>query len=45
MYNRKIAFLNFKGIQKVLMKTTPQIWMFQNQMHAMNMKNKIAEVW
>ena len=41
---QQITLLNFKGTQKVLTKTIPKIWMFSNQIHAMKMKNKIAEV-
>ena len=44
MHNKKIAFLNFKGLQKGLMKTIPLIWMFPNQIHVEKMKNKIAEI-
>ena len=41
---KKISFLNFKEIQKELIKTIPHIWMFLNQIHIVNMKNEIAEV-
>ena len=44
MHNRKIAFLYFKRIQKVLTKTIPHIRMFPNQIHIMKMKIKIVEV-
>ena len=45
MHNKKkIVFLNFKGIQKVLMKTIPEIRMFPNQIYMVKMKNEIVEV-
>ena len=44
MHNGKFAFLNFKGIQKVLMKTITQIRMFPNQIHVVKMKNEITKV-
>ena len=45
MHNKKKeAFLNFKGIEKVLIKTIPQIRMFLNQIHVVNMNNEIAKV-
>ena len=44
MRSEKVAFLNFKGIQKVLMKTLPQIQIFLNQIHMVKMKNEIAKV-
>ena len=43
MHKGKITFLNFKGIQKVLMKTIPQIQMFSNQIHKVKMKNEVVE--
>ena len=43
MHNRKKK-LYFKKIQKVLMKTIPQIRMFPNQIHMVNMKIEIIEV-
>ena len=45
MHNeKKIVFLNFKRIQKVLMKTIPEIRMLPNQIYVVKMKNKIVEV-
>ena len=44
MYNGKIAFLNFKWIQKVITKTIPHIQMVSNQIHVVKMKNEIVEV-
>ena len=44
MHSGKIAFLNFKGIQKELTKTITQFWMFPNQIHVAKMKNEIVEV-
>ena len=44
MHSGKITFLNFKAIQKVLMKTIPQIQMFPNQIHVIKMMNEIAKV-
>ena len=41
---KKIAFLNFKGIQKVLTKTILHIRIFLNQIQVVKMKNEIAEV-
>ena len=43
MYNKKITFVYFKRIQKVLTKTIPQIQMFSNQIHMVNMKIEIAK--
>ena len=42
--HKKKKKLNFKGIQKVLAKTIPQIQMFPNQIHVVMMKNKIIKV-
>ena len=44
MHYKKKTFLNFKGIEKVLIKTIPQIRMFLNQIHVVNMNNEIAKV-
>ena len=44
MHSEKITFLYFKMIQKELMKTIPQIQMFLNQIHKVNMKIEIAKV-
>ena len=44
MHSGKIAFLNFKGIKKVLTKIIPYIKMFPNQIHLVKIKNEIAEV-
>ena len=41
---KKIAFVNFKRIQKVLTKTIHQIQMFLNKIHAIKMKKEIAKV-
>ena len=42
MPSGKITFLNFKRIQKALMKTIPHIQMFPNPIHMVKMKYEIT---